>query len=74
MQSRIQNVGQAERDLRERVAGLGAEGALAAHAAERARQTAAPAALDQHDQNQEQGRERQQPTRTRYDISGSSPC
>ena len=43
----------------EQVAGLGAEGALAAHAAEGAGQPAALAALDQHQHDQEQGRQQQ---------------
>ena len=44
--------GNAHRDPREGVAGLGAERALAAHAAQRAGQTTAPPALNQHEDDQ----------------------
>ena len=45
--------GQTDRDLGEQVAGLGAEGALAAHPAERAGQAAALPPLNQDQQDQE---------------------
>ena len=47
-------------DLCEEVAGLGPEGTLAAHAAERAGQAASLASLDQDQHDQEQGRHEQQ--------------
>ena len=49
------NGGHTDSDFGKQIAGLGSEGALTAHAAERARQTAAFAALDQ-DQHDQEGR------------------
>ena len=51
--------GDVDGDAREGVAGAGAEGAGAAGAAERPGQTAALAALDQHQQDQEQADQQQ---------------
>jgi ABC-type dipeptide/oligopeptide/nickel transport system ATPase component len=49
--------GHADRDLREHVAGLGAERALAPRATEGSRQPASTPPLDEHEENQEQRRE-----------------